>query len=143
MLAAALLLSGYNLVQRSVTKRYPPLQTTVYSVFTGTILLLVFLPQTVPQLQRASFREIAVIAFLGLFPSAIAYLLWSKALSLADKTSEVTNFMFVTPLLSMIFGYIIIFELPSVSTLIGGMVILFGFVLFHTSQEKQAKSEEN
>ena len=73
---------------------------------------------------------IAVI-FLGVFPSALAYLLWAKALSFAATTSDVTKFMFLTPLLSFVLGYVVISELPGVETWIGGALILSGLALFH------------
>lgn len=73
----------------------------------------------------------AAVVFLGVFPSALAYLLWARALSLAANTSEVTKFMFLTPLLSLVLGYAVISELPGPETWIGGAVILCGLGLFH------------
>jgi drug/metabolite transporter (DMT)-like permease len=35
------------------------------------------------------------IALLGIFSSAIAYIAWTKAFSLAKQTSQVSNYMFL------------------------------------------------
>jgi drug/metabolite transporter (DMT)-like permease len=130
MLSAALLLSLYNLLQKQYTKKYSPIQSTTYSMIAGTILLLIFLPETIPQIISASKIQTLVIIYLGIFPSAIAYIWWSKALSVAKNTSDVSNYMFLTPLLSTLLGYVIIRETPDVATCIGGVVILIGLILF-------------
>lgn len=139
MIGAAFCISGYNLSQRFYTKKYTALQSTTYSIFAGTILLLIYLPDAIPQLMAASAKQLAVIVFLGIFPSAIAYIWWSKALSLAEKTSDVTNFMFVTPLLAMIMGYLVIMEIPTAATFIGGSIIIIGLIMFNITYRKDSK----
>ncbi len=96
----------------------------------GAILFLFFLPNAVTELATASSIQILVVLSLGIFSSGVAYVLWGKALSIAEKTSEVTNFMFVTPLLSTILGFLFLKEIPSMGTFIGGTMILIGLVLF-------------
>lgn len=63
--------------------------------------------------------------------SATAYFTWGKAMSYAERTSEVTNFMFVTPLLSTIMGFIILHEVPNAGTFIGGAIIIISIVVFN------------
>jgi len=137
MLAAAFFISIYNLLQRYHTKKYTALQSTTYSVFAGTILLLIYLPESIPQLLSAPAKQLLLIVYLGVLPSAIAFIWWSKALSLAGHTSEVTNFMFLIPLISMIMGYLVIMERPTAATLIGGSIIMFGLILFNTTHHKE------
>ena len=131
MFGAALLLSGYNITQRQYTKKYTAFQSTTYSIVAGSIFLSVFSPEAISQIIRAPLSQIFVVIYLGIFPSAIAYICWSKALSIAKKTSDVSNYMFVTPLLSLILGYIIIFEVPDTATYVGGAIILFGMLIFN------------
>lgn len=131
MFVAAMLLAAYNLTQRQYVKKYTAFQSTSYSIFAGTILLMVFLPEAMPQLSNAGIKAYMVLIYLGIFPSAIAYIWWGKALGLAKITSEATNFMFVTPLLSAVMGSLIINELPSTETYIGGGIILLGLILFN------------
>ncbi len=137
MMCAAVLLSGYNLTQRQYSKKYTAFQSTAYSIFAGTLLLLFFLPDAVTQIAAAPVNQILVIIYLGIFPSAIAYVLWTKALSIAEKTSDVTNYMFATPLFSLLLGYIVIFEVPDISTFVGGAVILTGLILFSVVNNKK------
>lgn len=135
MLLSAFLVSIYNITQRIYTKKYTAFQSTTYSIWAGTILLLPFLPATLPQIGTASLLHTGVVLFLAIFSTCIAYILWSKALSLAEKTSDVTNFMFVTPLLAAILGYLVLRETLSISTLIGGSIIIAGLILFNLSKK--------
>jgi len=136
MFGAALLLSGYNITQRQYTKKYTAFQSTTYSIVAGSILLFVFSPEAIPQIIQAPLSQVLVVIYLGIFPSAIAYICWSKALSIAKKTSDVSNYMFVTPLLSLILGYIVILEVPDIATYVGGAIILFGLLIFNYSRNK-------
>ena len=131
MLGAAILLAIYNITQRQYVRKYTAFQSTSYSIFAGTVLLLIFLPEAVPQLVNADIKAYLVIIYLGIFPSAIAYIWWGKALTLAKITSEVTNFMFVTPVIAAVMGSIVISEFPSIETYIGGGIILAGLILFN------------
>lgn len=130
MLIAAVFLATYNLLQRKLTKQYTALQSTAYSIIIGAVMLLVFLPQGIPQAADATFRHWASVVFLGIFPSAIAYLLWAKAISLAEKTSEVTNFMFIQPAIAMLLGFLVVFEVPTMGMYVGAAIIIFGLFLF-------------
>jgi len=130
-LLAAVVFCGYNVYQKQLSSRgYETLEITTYSMMAGAFLLFFFLPQGVPQLIKAPIHQVFVILYLGIAPSAIAYLLWGKALSIAEKTSDVTNFMFVTPFLSVIMGFLILKEIPSAGTFVGGAIILVGLLLF-------------
>lgn len=133
MLAASFAISGYNVMQRELAGAYSSLQITAYSFFTATAMLAGFLPESVREIMSAPAPHVAAVVFLGVFPSALAYLLWARALSFASNTSEVTKFMFLTPLLSLVLGYAVISELPGPETWIGGAVILCGLGLFHAA----------
>ena len=128
---AALVLSAYNLIQRKLTKKYTALQVSSFGIFSGTILLAVFMPSSVNEVLHAPFIQIIYILLLGIFSSAIAYIAWAKAFSKARQTSDVSNYMFVTPFLTSILGFWLINEIPDRSTIIGGAVILFGILIFN------------
>lgn len=131
MLGAAVSFAAYNLIQRFATKSYTPLQSTVYSIVAATILLLPASPQTITEIIHAPWQPIAAIVFMGIFPSAIGFILWTQALSTAKHMSDVTNFMFLTPLLSTLLEIILIGEFPDKGTLWGGTIILLGLALFN------------
>ncbi|MBA4698720.1 MAG: DMT family transporter [Ruminococcus sp.] len=132
---AALALSIYNLIQRRLTKTYTAIQTSAFSIFFGTILLAVFLPSSVKEVSNAPAIQWFYLAILGVFSSAVAYVAWSKALAKAKQTSEVSNYMFITPFLTSVLGFVIADEVPEPSTLIGGGIILLGVFIFNFGEK--------
>ena len=140
LLLAALFLSLYNLLQRRLTKTYTALQTSAYSIFSGTLLLTIFAPAAVQELPHAPPVQFLYLATLGIGSSAIAYVSWAKAFSKAAQTSQVSNYMFVTPFLTSVLGVLITKEIPNTATLIGGIIIMFGVLLFHLGGKSPEKN---
>ena len=130
LLGAALALSTYNLLQRKVTKQYDAVTISSYSIFCGTAMLLIFAPQAVEELQSAPPGQYINLLVLGIFASALAYLSWAKAFAKAKNTASVSNYMFVTPFFTAVFGFVFAQEVPDGKTLLGGLIILCGVVLF-------------
>lgn len=128
---AALALSIYNILQRRLLKTYTALQTSTFSIFFGTLLLAVFLPTSIIEVKSAPIIQIFYVAMLGIFSSAIAYVAWSMAFAKAKQVSQVSNYMFVTPFLTSILGFLITDEIPDKATIIGGSIILLGLLIFN------------
>ena len=131
LLLAALALSIYNLLQRKLTKTYTALQASAYSILFGTCMLGVFAPTAIREVSKAPGIQYFYLAVLGICSSAIAYVSWAKAFSKAKKTSQVSNYMFVTPFLTSILGFLLAGEVPDQATLVGGGIILLGVFLFN------------
>lgn len=131
LLIAALCLASYNILQRKLTKKYSALEATTYSILFATVMLCIFLPSSINIAIHAPLNQIIYIIILGVFSSAIAYIAWAKAISLAEKTTYVSNYMFITPFLTTILGFIMINEKPDKSTLLGGIIILSGLFIFN------------
>jgi len=127
---AALLLSAYNILQRKLTKIYSALQVAAFSIFSGTIMLAIFSPAAIYEIKDAPAVQLFCVAALGIFSSAIAYVSWSKAFAKAKNTSSVSNYMFVTPFLTTILGFLIAGETPDNSTIFGGIIIMTGLFIF-------------
>lgn len=131
LLLAAVSLSAYNLLQRKLTKKYSALQTTSFSIFAGTIALSIFAPAGATELHGASGKALISLMILGVFSSAAAYVSWAKALAYARKASSVSNYMFLTPFLASIIGYVLAGEKPDAATIAGGGVILSGMAVYY------------
>lgn len=131
LLSAALALSIYNLLQRKLTKTYTALQASAYSILFGTGMLAFFAPTAIREVSQAPAVQYFYLAVLGVCSSAVAYISWAKAFSKAKKTSQVSNYMFVTPFLTSILGFLLAGEVPDQATLVGGGIILLGVFLFN------------
>ena len=131
-LGAAVSFCFYNMINRHLSSQgHTAVEIVTYSMMAGALMLMIFLPGTVNQLAAADGTALAVAIYLGLGPSAAAYLLWAKASEYAERTNEVTNYMFITPLLATVLGFLILGEIPSLGTLIGGAIIIGSVILFN------------
>lgn len=134
MLIGCLLLSLYNISQRHLTKKYSSFVVSMYSMLIGGVLLVIYSPSSVGNMFNISFSSLILIIYMSIFPSIISYFFWTKAFELAKHTTEVTSFMFVTPVLATLMGIIILGDIPKLSTLIGGIIIILGMVLFNKTK---------
>ena len=134
MLIGCILLSLYNISQRYLTKKYSSFDVSMYSMLIGGILLVVYSPSSVRNIFSISFNSLILIIYMSVFPSIISYFFWTKAFELAKHTTEVTSFMFVTPVLATLMGIIILGDIPKLSTLIGGVVIILGMIIFNKTK---------
>ncbi|EPQ0972009.1 DMT family transporter [Citrobacter farmeri] len=130
MLGAAALLALYNVIQRRMNRQISALQMTAYSFLFGTVMLLGYAPDALSELHDAPSGAIALVIYLGLFPGAVAYITWGKALSLAENTGQVTNWMFLTPCLALLLEYVVTDSYPGKATLAGGTIILICLLCF-------------
>jgi drug/metabolite transporter (DMT)-like permease len=130
LVLASAALSVYNILQRKLAKIYSATQTSVISIWFGTIMLTIFLPVSAAEIKTAPVIQLLYIAILGIFPGAVAYITWAYAFSKAQKASSVTNYMFITPLLTTIMARLLVKETPDFPTIIGGVIILFGMFMY-------------
>lgn len=131
-LFASVLFCIYNLINRLLgSKGYLAIDIVTHAIAGAAFMLAIFLPGALETLVTLGDVKVALIViYLGMMPSATAYFVWAKAISMADKTSEVTNYMFVTPLLSTLLGFLINGEIVDMSTIIGGLIILISVIVF-------------
>jgi len=131
LLSACILYSIYNLLLRKLTKTYPAIQTSIITIWIGTIMLLMLLPDSIVELKSAPPVQMVYILILGIFPTAIATITWTLALSKAKNASSASNYMLLTPFLATIGAVFLAKEIPDRSTLIGGAIIVVGMVLYN------------
>ena len=136
LLIAAFSLSGYNILQRKLTKTYTPLASSAYGIFAGTLMLSLFAPTAVGELKTAAPAQVMYVLAMGVFSSAIAYIAWAKAFSKAEKTSSVSNYMFLTPFLTSVLGFVMAGETPEPHAVAAGAVILSGVLIFNLGGRK-------
>ena len=68
-------------------------------------------------------------AYVGLFEMGITFVLWLKALHLSKTTAQVSNFVYLTPFLALVFISIAVGETILGSTVIGLVLIVAGIIL--------------
>lgn len=79
--------------------------------------------------------------YVGVFEMGIAFILWSYAMKKAENTSRVSNLIFISPFLSLVFIYFILGEIILPSTYIGLVLIVAGlWIQQRKAREKMARA---
>jgi drug/metabolite transporter (DMT)-like permease len=131
ILLAAVSTSVFFIVSKKPLTHYSALEFTSYSIWAGTIPLLVFAPGMIGQFQTAAPSATIAIVYLGIFPAAIAYVLWNYALA-RMPASILSSFLYLAPVLAMAIAWVWLGELPTVLTIVGGAVAIVGVVIVQT-----------
>jgi drug/metabolite transporter (DMT)-like permease len=131
ILLAAFSQSVFFLLQKPLLKKYSPLSLICYSVWIGTFCLLPFLLlENTENLKTASIYNHLSVLYLGVFPGSIGYLTWTYVLSKMNVQSA-TVFLYIIPIITIIIGAIWIKEIPTTSTIIGGIITICGVLIFN------------
>ncbi|HBP25867.1 MAG TPA: EamA family transporter [Acholeplasmatales bacterium] len=134
---SAFLLAVYNVTQKFLIKKYTPLEICVYSILACLLMMSFYAPQSIAELSAASAPSIWAVIILGIIVCGVGTLMWSAAVGRTKKLTTITNFSFLTPFLATLYGVLILSEIPTLRTLIGGIVIIFGSFLFQYFNRKK------
>jgi drug/metabolite transporter (DMT)-like permease len=123
ILLAAVSWSFYFALQKHHSRRYNGLTLVCYTVWFGTLLLLVYLPGLVSQVITAPVDVQLAVIGLGIFPSALAYLAWAYVLTHVDL-SRATMTLYLIPPTAMAIASFALGERPTLMIVGGALVVL-------------------
>ena len=123
ILLAAVSWSFYFALQKHYSRRYDGLTLVCYTVWFGTLLLLVYLPGLVTQVITAPVEVQLAVIGLGIFPSALAYLAWAYVLTHVDL-SRATMTLYLIPPTAMAIASFALGERPTLMIVGGALVVV-------------------
>ncbi|MDA8198226.1 MAG: EamA family transporter [Thermaerobacter sp.] len=128
IVVAAVATAVFFVAQKPLLGQYPPLAVTAWVTWAGTLPLLVFLPGLAANVAHAPPASLWSVAYLGVLPAAVAYVLWAHALQRAPA-GQVTSWLYLNPFLATAIGWLWLGEVPTWTALAGGVVAVGGVVL--------------
>lgn len=140
VLVATVATSLYFLVSKPGLAKYSATQFTSYAIWAGTIPMLVFSPSLFAQMQFAPLSATVSGVYLGVFPGAIAYVLWGYGLSILPA-SRVSAFLYLQPVNAAVIAWFWLGEIPALAVVMGGAVSIAGVVLVNTLGKVRTAAE--
>ncbi len=128
ILVAAVAQSFYFVLQKRLLERYRAFDVVTWSAWFGTAFMLVLTPGLVDAVRHAPVGSTLAVIYLGIAPGAIAYCGWSYALARLG-VARMSSYLYLIPVIAMVIGYFWLREIPTVLSLIGGVIALGGVIL--------------
>lgn len=125
ILVSAICTATYFLFQRGLATRYGTRAVTTWTLTLGTLPLLMFAPAAYEQWPQATPTAIGALIYIGVFPAAIAYLLWNWAVHELGA-SRTMMFLYLSPVVAMLSQWWLIREVPAPLAIVGGLVTIAG-----------------
>ena len=124
----------FFILQKPLLSRLRPIEIMSYSIWIGTILFLLTSTSFLGKLEQVPTTTHAAVIYLGIFPTAIAYLSWSIVLS-RITVSRASSFSYLVPFVTIAVSLLLIHEMPTNIVLAGGGLVLVGVYLANRSEK--------
>jgi drug/metabolite transporter (DMT)-like permease len=126
----------FSVLSKRVLANYSPAFAMTVTMSLGWLMLLpLFILSTGwRELPALSVEGWLALLFLGLLSSGVAYIFWYDALD-AASAGQVASFLYLEPLITLVIAMLILNEIPTMTTLVGGGLILAGVWLVNQYRE--------
>jgi drug/metabolite transporter (DMT)-like permease len=120
----------YTILSKPLLDRHSPLKVTTYSMITGSVLLIPFVPfyLDLHELMRLSFSGWAILSFTVVFSIVIAFFLWYRGVKKIGPSRTII-YQYSIPVFAAFFAYLLIHERLYFSQLVGAAIVFFSLWL--------------
>lgn len=115
----------YSCMQKKLLSRYHPIEVVSYCMWLGTLALMLYLPEALSKITIVDWSHLLVIIYMGVFPGAIAYLLWGYAFKYIKATAA-SSALYMVPIFTLILAAVFLAEAPNLWAVIGGIIAVAG-----------------
>ena len=136
LIGAAICWAAASILSRPLSVRIGAMPTAAWTIFLGSlVLLLVSSPMlaAVPW-GRLTGRFWIVLAYVVVFPTVIAYILWMEGIRTIGS-GPTTSFMFLAPVFALLIAAALLGERPTALQGAGGALMLLGVGLINRPRE--------
>jgi drug/metabolite transporter (DMT)-like permease len=112
-------------LQKPLVARLPAVHVTWLACSVGALVCLPFLGQLIGEVRDASASDVAWLAYLGVFPTAIAFTTYAFALRHMDA-GRLSITTYLVPPITIVLGLVFLAETPPALAYAGGVLALVG-----------------
>lgn len=138
ILLASVAASVFFVLQQGAVKKYGARATTTWSMVAGTLPLLLWSPTALEQWHASSTVSRVALVYIGVFPAAIAYILWNYAISQVGPT-RASVFLYLSPVVAMLTTWFWYGAAPPLVAVGGGAVTVVGVYLVNVARQRSRR----
>ncbi len=127
LLAAATYAIGV-VCQKVLLRRVSGLEVTCYACWIGAVVCLPWIGDLGEVVTTSSTQNLLLIAYLGVFPTAIAFSTWAYALRWTDAGKQAIT-TFLVPGITAVLAWLLLDEVPPTMVFVGGVLCIAGVLL--------------
>jgi len=130
VLGSAFTWGVYSMVNKKISLTYSPLMTILYLFVIMAIIIIPFNldSETISSVTNLSTVGWALVLFLGLFCSGIAYVIWARALR-DMESAKVGAFLYLEPLITVFAAWFFLSEEIKLLMIFSGLLITIGVII--------------
>jgi len=102
-------------------------------------IILIIVRSTFVGFSLPNIKGILGSAYIGFFEMGLTFIVWLSALKYAKTTAQVSNFIYITPFLSLLVVSVVVGEKILISTIIGLVFIIAGIILQRYTNTTRSK----
>ena len=109
-----------------------------FAIFFISIVVILFSKFEIP-----NYKGIFAAIYVGFFEMGFTFILWLKALKLTNKIDKISNLVFISPFLSLIWIHLILGKNILFTTIIGLILIILGISIQQLTKAKNNAKRKN
>jgi len=123
--------------QKPVLGRLPALQVTWVCCTIGALVCLPYAPALVRDFRAAPGSSIAWMAYLGVFPTSVAFTTWAYALA-RGTAGRMAALTYLVSTVTVLMSWLVLGEVPGLVAVLGGAVCLVGVYIARRPPKRSA-----
>lgn len=131
----------FGVLQKPLLEHYTAMEVSAFACWAGTLPMLVFLPDFLATAPEASASVLLSGVYLGVFPAAIAYALFSQMIAKLPVTIAM-SFIYIVPVFGLLFAWLLLGEVPTGLTFAGGGIVIVGVVLVSYAKQRMQRRQK-
>lgn len=127
--------------QKPALRHASAVQVTTFGCLVGAVACVPFAPQLVSEMGAAPMSATLDVVYLGVFPTALAFITWAYALArtTAAKMGATT---YAVPAIVILMSWLFLSEVPGWLTLLGGVLCLAGVAITRARPRRRAPAPD-